>query len=120
MSELIFTKPSPRLENGVLTWFKGDTFNFRLALSLYDQTGGPIDIAETDSLKINFYNAKNELIKTFAFGEGGEAVEDGNTVCLAFSDATSGLFEKGSYHYDIILEGTETTTVTSNAPAAVE
>ena len=120
MADLAFSKPSPRIENGVLLWYYGDTFDYEITISLVDQDGEAIDIEATDSVNINFYNAKNELVKTFAFGSGSTEAVDDNIVCLAFDETVSALFEKGSYHYDIILVSEETTTITSNAPVIVE
>ena len=45
---------SPRISNGVLCWYAGDTFSVVIQADLVDQDGAAVDIGATDTVKITF------------------------------------------------------------------
>ena len=45
---------SPRISNGVLCWYAGDTFSVVIQADLVDQDGAAVDIGTTDTVKITF------------------------------------------------------------------
>ena len=115
---------SPRNDNGILKFYEGDTFKFQLYLELEDQDGEDIILdGSKDSVVINFFNYKNRIIETFSFGKGKDnpiGVE--NILELDFDEETTGLFEKGKYTYDCIveIEGIGRRTIIDQAPVLVE
>ena len=42
---------SPRIANGCICWYEGDTFSLRLRLELEDQDGADVAIGQTDTIK---------------------------------------------------------------------
>ena len=45
---------SPRIANGCICWYEGDTFSLRLRLELEDQDGAAVTVGASDSVKITF------------------------------------------------------------------
>ena len=88
---------SPRIVNGVLKWYEGDTFSLQIDWELEDQDGEPITIQPKDTVKVVFKNKSLRTVKEFMFT--GINV---NTIHLNFDNECTALFEKGNYTYDII------------------
>lgn len=116
---------SPRVENGILYWNEGDTFSYCMEFELIDQDKEPIDLNdENDTLTITFYNRKNQLIKQFVFGKENSTDILNNSVMMSFDAECSALFEKSTpdpepYWYEVILSGSDRTTLVSHAPCVV-
>ena len=65
---------SPRMDNGILKWFDGDTFTIQMVLSLvgngYDEEGNPVKDAPialdpTDQVVVTFYDCHKKLVHVF-------------------------------------------------------
>ena len=91
---------SPRIANGCICWYEGDTFSLRLRLELEDQAGADVTIGQTDTIKVTG--------------------ADENTVTLAFTDEVTAKFPRGIYRYDILYTHGNRTTLASGNIARVE
>lgn len=101
---------SPRIANGCLCWYEGDTFSLSLVLALTDQDGEEVPVSAQDTVQVTFYDAEQNTVHEETF----TGIED-NTVTVVFSDAVTEKFPEGDYSYDIRLEhGNRTTVVRRN------
>lgn len=115
MAEIPSARQSPRITNGVLKWYQGDTFELSLELALTDQDGEPVTIGASDTVEIVFRDKKNATIKTFTY-----ANITGSTVTLDFDSTATALFEIGEYEYDVIFNHGQRTTIAKGNDAVVE
>ena len=106
---------SPRIINGVLKWYAGDTFELQVDITLEDQDGEPITIKETDTIEFEFFNKKRDTVKIFTFTN----IVNGS-VLLVFDEATTALFPAGEYTYDIYYDGYVRKTLSNDSVAIVE
>jgi hypothetical protein len=91
---------SPRNENGVLKFYKGNTFQYYIHLFLKDQDNEEINFNnDTDTLTVKFFSAKNDLVKTFEFGKGKNLALKNNIAEFDFTDEITALFDRGRYRY---------------------
>lgn len=91
---------TPRNENGVLKFYKGNTFQYYIHLFLKDQDGEEISFNnETDTLTVKFIDIKNNVIKTFEFGKDKELAVENNIAEFDFTDDVTALFDRGRYKY---------------------
>ena len=101
---------SPRISNGVLCWYAGDTFEIAIQIDLEDQDGENVEIAAEDRVRITFYDETREVIHTETYRKIA-----GNTVTLTVDAEVSAKFPKGLYSYDIeFLHGDRTTLARDN------
>lgn len=107
-------KQSPRLENGVVKWYEGDTFRLQLVLDIVDQDGEPVVIGENDTVTVSFQNDALTTVKEFTFTE----VEN-NTVTMEFDSTVTALFPAGRYTYNVRCTIEQRTTVCSGNEAEV-
>lgn len=115
MSNLPSAEMSPRIVNGVIKWYQGDTFDLQLTFDLEDQDGEPITIAQTDTVNIVFKDKSLKTVKEFTFTNISN-----NTVTMDFDATCTALFGSGIYTYDIYYTGTERTTLGNNNKVVVE
>lgn len=115
MGNIPSAKPSPRIENGVLKWYVGDTFTIQLELELTDQDGEEIVIGEEDTVTVKFIDDELNTVKEFNCSE-----IPNNTIELAFDEDVTALFHKGKYSYDIYYSGENRTTICNDNKAEVE
>ena len=115
MSNIPSAKRSPRLVNGVIYWYEGDTFDITIKINLMDQDGEPIDISGSDTVAVVIKNVRREDVKTFTF----TGIDD-NRVTLEFDDTATALFRKGKYTYDIYYNGEKRTTLADENVMVVE
>ena len=54
MSNLPNAEQSPRVVNGVIKWYEGDTFTMDLGLGLTDQDGEAVTLNAADTVKVTF------------------------------------------------------------------
>ncbi len=115
MSSINTAKQSPRLENGKISWYEGDTFAIKLNIALTTvETGEAINLSSNDEIKVTFY--RNEMcIHKFVFKQFSE-----NSVMLNFSDSITKKFHKGKYTYVISYQSTGRTTIVANNEVEVE
>ena len=107
-------KQSPRIENGVVKWYEGDTFALQLELDIVDQDGERVILAPEDTVTAVFRNDALSVVKEFTFTDVAD-----NTITLAFDNTCTALFPAGHYTYDIRCIGTRRTTVCSGNEAEV-
>ena len=113
-------KPSPRVDSGQLMWYEGYTFSLDLEIELTDQDGEPVPVAAGDTIKVVFRDRRcGTVVKEFAFPAEGEEIE-GSTVQLVFDAATSALFRRGQYVYDVYFTSSDRTTLANDNRAVVE
>lgn len=117
MRELRRAKLSPRVENGVLYWYAGDTFCLSLALHLRDQDGLPVDLQEGDSLELEIRDIHRDPVTRFQFPY--EAIS-GGAVEVSIDAARSALFVPGHYMYDVTLTHGDRVTLAKNNRITVE
>lgn len=115
MYELPNARPSPRIVNGVLKWYEGDTFELDVELQVTDQDGETVNISDTDTVEFVFKDCRREIIKTFSFAK----ITD-NTVTLVFDKTVSAMFPKGEYTCDVYLVGERRITLAKDDPVVVQ
>lgn len=115
MSNLPNAEQSPRIVNGVIRWYEGDTFDIDLVLSLTDQDGEPVSLAAPDQVSVTFRDKSRSVVKEFSF----EGVSE-NTVTLDFDATCTALFPKGQYTYDVCITRGDRTTIANENKAVVE
>ena len=94
MSEIKPAKSSPRIENGVLRWYHGDSFQIEWEINL-TQNGRSYEFDENDELIFSFYRKpEKELVHQFTFTN----IQD-NMVTLDFTEEISSKFDVGYYSY---------------------
>ena len=106
---------SPRIANGCICWYEGDTFSLRLRLELEDQDGEDVTIGTSDSVKVTFYDRTRAQVQQFVYSG-----ITGNMMTLDFTEDVSAKFPKGLYHYDILYTHGDRTTLASGTVARVE
>ena len=113
MREIRPARPSPRIEDGVICWYEGDEFEIGFDLSLTDADGEPIILDDRDTVTVEIRKWRGEAIKGFS-------LPGSNYITLVFDKETTALFPKGSYFYDISIDGTYRTTVVNDNRIIVE
>ena len=110
MSNLPSAEQSPRVVNGVIKWYEGDTFTMDLGLGLTDQDGEAVTLNAADTVKVTFRDKGENEVKEFSFTNVSK-----DTVTLDFNAAVTVLFPKGRYTYDVdVTHGYRTTIAHSN------
>ncbi len=115
MNNLPNTEVSPRIVNGVLRWYAGDTFDIQIEIDLKDQDDEPITIGPDDTVEVVFKDKSLDVVKTFEFNN----IED-NTVTLEFDETCTALFPAGKYTYDVYYTGEKRTTIANDNKVLVE
>lgn len=100
MKNLRRAKVSPRVENGNLFWYEGDTFALTIRLELKDLTGRKIDLTADDQLELVIRDCREDRVLGFSFT--GETLETG-TVTLEMDKDKTALLPAGKYTYDVYL-----------------
>ncbi len=108
-------KPSPRIVNGILYWYEGDTFPLYLDFELSDADGEPITVTSAAEIEITFYDHRETDVKTFSF----TGVQN-NTVTLVFDENVTALFPSGEYTYDIVYRNGYDRTIVHDNEVIVE
>ena len=115
MNNLPNAEQSPRIVNGVLKWYEGDTFDLQFSFNLADQDDVPMDIAPIDEVDIVFKNKRLKTVKQFHF-----TGIFNNLVTMNFDAECSALFPAGQYTYDVYYSSQERTTVIKDNKVVVE
>lgn len=106
---------SPRLENGVLYWYDGDTFEVELEIDAVDEDGEAIILGDGDSVTVKFLDCHRNSVKEFAFTTFNE-----NVVTMEFDGTATALFPAGEYTYDIyIVHSGRRVTIANECKAVV-
>ena len=116
MAYIPHAEPSPRIVNGELHWYQGDTFSIELHLDLRDQDDTPIEIGPDDTVKIIFRDRKGADMNVFDPFMGIV----NNIITLVFDAARTAKFIRGIYQYDVIYVGQNRTTIVNDNRVVVE
>lgn len=100
---------SPRMDNGVLKWFYGDTFVVDMVINLVEEEVGEdgtlvnrlINFNESDQIMVTFFNDRKELVHSFILKNisNDETSESYHTASLDFTKDISHKFRCGRYTY---------------------
>lgn len=101
---------SPRMDNGILKWFYGDTFAVEMLINLVgsevDDEGNyhddiPIEFSPEDQIVVSFYNSRKKLVHSFVCTNINEdpSAEDYHLITLNFIKDVSLKFLIGRYTY---------------------
>lgn len=119
MNNIVGTLPSarmsPRIINGALKWYEGDTFNLQVEIDLTDENGDKVEIVAPQTVEFKFYDERERMVYWMTFGN----IKD-NTVLLIVDDDVTKKFPKGEYTYDVIYNGGYRKTLARMAPIYVE
>lgn len=108
-------KRSPRLENGCLYWYAGDTFALQLELLLEDQDGAPAALGADDTVTVAFFDETDAQILEQTFADIAD-----NTVTLQMDETRTALFPRGDYRFDVRYTYGPRTTVLHRSHCHVE
>ena len=115
MSDIKSAKSSPRLENGILKWYHGDSFQIEWEINL-TQNGEPYEYDSNDELIFSFFNKPGkELVHQFTFTN----IQDG-IVTLDFTEEISNKFDVGHYSYCIKFNSNDGELITLFAKERAE
>lgn len=117
MSDLKIAKLSPRMEHGVLCWYRGDTFTLLLKMTLTDQDGEPVALEAEDRAVLTFLDRSGRTVQELVYT--GAQVLDG-VVTLVMDEALTALFTPGRYRLDLWVHHGDRTTVVKGSPIKVE
>lgn len=115
MGNIPNAKQSPRLINGVLLWYEGDTFDFDIHLNIKDQDGEAYIIKPSDTVIISFENARHLTVAEYSF----TGISD-NNINISIDDNETVKFPKGEYTYRAKLTWLRKTTIIAENKAVVE
>lgn len=115
MGNLPSARPSPRIVNGVIFWYAGDTFEIDINLDIVDQDGDEYEISSTDTVKMTFENSRHQTVATYTF----TGIED-NNITLEINGTETAKFPKGEYTYKVLLTWEEKTTIVDKNKVVVE
>lgn len=117
MGNIITAKQSPRIEDGILKWYEGDTFSFIWTINLTNKdTGNPMVFMPEESVDFEFCNEFGQLIQVFSF----DNIPTDNKVRLDFNEDVSRKFRIGKYKYSVKYNGINTVTLGACNKAEVE
>lgn len=117
MGNIPAARISPRIVNGVIYWYEGDTFDLELNLSLTDQNGYEVEIPDDAEILVVFRDEREEIIREFEVS--GAEIENG-AATIPFDEDMSALFYKGKYSYDVKYRWDRLQTVASDNEIIVE
>lgn len=112
MSNIPNAKQSPRLDNGVLAWYQGDTFSLQIELDMTDQDG--VAVEATGDVEVVFRDDCHNIVKEFT------CTPSNNIITLNFNEDVSALFPIGEYTYDMYYNGEHRTTIANDNKVVVE
>lgn len=115
MNTIPAARVAPRIANGCICWYEGDTFELVLKLELRDQDGEAVTIAGSDTVMVTFYDEQRQAVHEFSF-----TGITGNQVTLSFTDTVTAKFAKGEYTYDMHYNGDRKATFIRDNVARVE
>lgn len=105
-------KQSPRIDNGILMFYKDDTFTLQIELEMTDQDG--VAVEATGEVDVVFRDDCHEIVKQFS------CTPVDNVITLEFTEDVSALFPIGTYTYDMYYNGEYRTTIANDNKVVVE
>lgn len=117
MKNLRRAEISPRVENGNLFWYEGDTFRLTIRLELKDLTGRRVDLTADDRLELVIRDCRDNTVLGFSFT--GETLETG-TVTLQMDEDKTARLPAGKYTYDVYLTHGDRVTLAKRNSITVE
>ncbi|HIR63804.1 MAG TPA: hypothetical protein IAB92_01115 [Candidatus Faecousia faecigallinarum] len=115
MSKLPGAKLSPRIENGALCWYAGDTFSLDILLELTDTDGEPVTVGAADTLTLTVYDSCQTLVETISYTN-----VTGNRITLTVDEIRTAKYPPGAYRYTLRLTHGQNTTLAWDNPILVE
>ena len=115
MSWIPSGKQSPRVVNGCLYWYAGDTFELDVRLELEDQDGVPVALGAEDMVTLIFRDETDAPVRQFTFSDVAD-----NTVTLQMDSNVTEDFPRGEYRLDIRYDHAQRTTVLRGSHCHVE
>lgn len=113
MADIPRAKMSPRIENGIVYWYEGDTFEFNLSINLVDQDGESVTPSDGSAFEMIIRDQRNdEVYRVKEYGVSG--------ITFACDEQTTALFRKGKYKYDINYYGEYKTSLAEDNIMIVE
>ena len=113
MVDIPRAKMSPRIENGIIYWYEGDTFEFNVAVDLKDQDGSTVEVSDENAFELVIRDERNnEVYSVKQYGAAGFTFE-----C---DEDTTALFRKGRYRYDVNYYGEYKTSIAEDNLMIVE
>ena len=109
-------KKSPRIENGKIYWYEGDTFSIEWTITLTDETTHEeIDLSPLDTVLFKFSNTYKNVVYECEceVGENGKVI-------LEIPKEVSEKFAVGTYTYSIKYKCEDIITVAANGIVEVE
>ena len=100
MANIPSAEASPRIENGVLYWYAGDTGTIVFEVNLTDQDGEPLTIDADDVFDVIFYDCRKQIVQQFENPDTLTVTD--NQISMDFDDTVTANFTKGHYTYDVI------------------
>lgn len=94
-------KPSPRILNGNIYWYEGDTFSIPLTIDIGTLREG-INISKGNTVVLNFFNTAGTLV----FYKNATVIEN-NTVQFEISGTETSKLPAGRYRMKILHENSE-------------
>ena len=113
MAEIPRAKMSPRIGNGIIYWYEGDTFELNVAVELKDQDGSVVEVGDAECFELVIRDERNnEVYNVKQYGASGFTFE-----C---DEDTTALFRKGRYRYDVNFYGEYKTSIAEDNLMIVE
>lgn len=110
---------SPRIRNGKIYWYEGDTFVWSLKFTIKQCDGTDYVLQSTDKIIVDFKKNlhTDKSIYTFVF-ENQEYTD--NTIKMEFTPEITALFPYGFYKVGVKMENEDITTLLPASTICVE
>lgn len=99
------THPNPKIAGGDITFYRGDVFPLELTLDLEDNFGYAVELAESDTVKIQILDGPSSVILEREYKD----IEN-NKITFHVDDTVTQLLQDGRYRFRVIVEHGETVT----------
>lgn len=100
MANLPRAKQSPRVCNGAVMWYQGDTFEITFELRVQDQDGEPVEFSTNDTIEMRLIDRSEQAVE---IGENVDMDLDRGTITLMVDDALSQRMYPGDYRLTIAV-----------------
>nr|DAH38696.1 MAG TPA: hypothetical protein [Caudoviricetes sp.] len=112
-------RSSPRIRDGKIYWYEGDTFTWSLKFTIKQCDGTDYILQPTDKIIVDFKKNlhTDKSIYTFIF-ENQEYTD--NTIKMEFTPEITALFPYGFYKIGVKLESEDITTLLPASTICVE